>query len=275
MVNVNKYNNEDRIKLILKGVENGDYPETLFKYREIERAMQILKDCTFRFSSPARFNDPFDCSLDEVLKYDRNEISNWLDVMFSSESSLNNSEKLKGINKNDVIDALLNDEDNLVSIVNEYKNKAINSRGVLSLSKKVNEILLWSHYAGNQSGVAIELELKKDPSFFLMPRNMNYVDSYNPTNYINDSLETINQILSTKFSHWKYEDEVRIYKVDSADKDVKINPEAIKAIYFGVRTEDKDIQSIKKLCQLSHLQHVKFFKGEKVYGQFSIKFIHI
>ena len=275
MINTSEANNSYRIRLLLKGVEDGLYPATLFKYRGIKRATQILTDCTFRFSSPARFNDPFDCSLDEVFQYDRSEIEDWLNSMLSLEQFKDNPTLLQGVAKTDILNSLLEDNLKLASFIYEAKINAINSRGVLALSKKVDEILLWSHYAESQSGVAIELELKEDPSFFLMPRNMEYVDSYTPTNYITDSLGTVDKILSTKSSDWEYEDEIRIYKNNSADQDVTIKSKAIKAVYFGIKTENKDIQSIKELCQLPHLQHVKFFKGEKVYGQFKIKFIPI
>lgn len=275
MTDTNEIKNPERIELLLKGLRNGDFPATLFKYRGMKRAKQILTDFKFRFSSPAEFNDPFDCSLDEILQYDRSEIENWINNMLSSAVLNNDSMLTQGSDNTELLNYFLKDKEKLMSIIYEAKTKVINSRGVFALSKKVDDILLWSHYAESQSGVAIELELKEDPSFFLMPRNMEYVDSYTPTNYLTDSLGTVDKILSTKFSGWKYEDEMRIYKDNSADKDIVINPKAIKAVYFGIKAKSKDIQSIKELCQVSQLQHVNFFQGEKIYGQFKIKFMPI
>lgn len=275
MIDSSKYKNVDRIDLLLKALDDEVYPETLFKYRGVKRATQILTDLSFRFSSPASFNDPFDCSLDEVPHYKSSEIKSWLKSVFSSATFSKISSQFPGLNYRAALNPIQQDKRILTEWVRDAKENAINSRGVLALSKRFDEILLWSHYAESQAGVAIELELRKDPSFFLMPRNMDYEDVYTPTNYIADDFETIDKVLRTKSSHWKYEDEVRIYKKDTANKDVKINPKAIKSVYFGIKANDAAMQNIMAICQNPNLKHVKFFKGEKVYGQFKINFVPV
>ncbi len=51
--------------LIIKGINEGLYPESVYKFRTIEKANEILQSLEFYFSSAVNFNDPFDCALDE------------------------------------------------------------------------------------------------------------------------------------------------------------------------------------------------------------------
>lgn len=247
--------------MLLKGIEEGVYPETLFKFRHISRGKQILQDCEFRFSSPTAFNDPFDCSLDEVITYKMAEIKKWF-------SNFGGYSKIPLANRKHI-----EQDKNLVSKwVRDAKDKAINSRGVLALSRNVEEILLWSHYAEDHKGLAIELSLRDDLGFFIMPRVMKYEQHYSPTNYMSDPDGTVDAVLSKKYIKWEYEKEFRIYKKDSANINIPINPRAIKAVYFGLKTDLLEIENVKSICNVPTLSHVRFFQAEKVYGQFKLKF---
>ncbi|QCP62289.1 DUF2971 domain-containing protein [Pantoea sp. SO10] len=247
--------------LLLKGIEDGVYPENLFKFRTIKRGKQILRDCTFRFSSPTAFNDPFDCSLDEVTTYKMSEIKNF----FASNGGYSKIPR-------DRRDLIQQDKSVVSKWVKDAKDKAVNSRGVLALSGSVEEILLWSHYADNHKGLAIELSLREDLGFFLGPRIMKYYDEYTPTNYLSDPEGTVDAILSRKYVKWEYEKEFRIYKKDSANADIAINPYAIKSVYFGLKTEQSEIDDVRSICSTQALSHVRFFQAEKVYGKFKLSF---
>jgi len=58
-------NVEYKKELIQKGIDNGNFPNLLYKYRTIDQAKQILDNFSFWFATPDSFNDPFDCSLSE------------------------------------------------------------------------------------------------------------------------------------------------------------------------------------------------------------------
>lgn len=251
----------NRQALLLKGIEDGKFPENLFKFRHINRAKQILQDCTFRFSSPTAFNDPFDCSLDEVTTYKMSEIKKW----FNDNGGYKNIPRHRR--------KLIEQDKSIVSTwVKGAKEKAVNSRGVLALSGCVKEILLWSHYADDHKGLAIELSLRDDLDFFLAPRIMKYEDKYTPTNYLSDPEGTVDAILSKKYTKWEYEKEFRIYKNDSANADIAINPNAIKSVYFGLKTKQSEIDEVRSICNSQTLSHVRFFQAKKVYGKFELRF---
>ena len=59
-------------------------------------------------------------------------------------------------------------------MVIDTKNTAMNRRGILSLSANHNNILMWSHYLSNHTGLVICLDILADSEFFLMPMNINY-----------------------------------------------------------------------------------------------------
>jgi hypothetical protein len=54
--------NEEELKVTLKkAVDKGNMPNPLYKYRSFnQRSLQILKKGEIWFSSPLKFNDPFD-----------------------------------------------------------------------------------------------------------------------------------------------------------------------------------------------------------------------
>ena len=155
-------------------------------------------------------------------------------------------------------------------LIKKIKTKSVNGRGVLALSKTNENILLWSHYAENHTGVAIKLNVAKDPEFFVTPKNIVYTKQYVPLNYLRDSKKSILDTLSTKSMDWQYEEEVRVYKSNFGV--YKINPVAITDVFFGIKTHANDIAKIKNTCTRNGLNHVKFYKAEKKYGEFSLQF---
>lgn len=74
-----QYNPEALIPLVEKMINDGQLSRTLYTYMPIdlldERVKPIFQECKLWFSSPANFNDPFDCKIyprvpsDEELDY--------------------------------------------------------------------------------------------------------------------------------------------------------------------------------------------------------------
>lgn len=252
---------QEKAELVLKGIKTGRYPESVYKYRTIKQASQILQNFQFFFSSAANFNDPFDCALDEVVQYTQSDFSAWLSGMPSSVSKAE---------KQIFIELYKNSGQEFNEQIKKLKNQNINSKGVLALSKTNENILLWSHYAENHTGVAIKLNITKDLNFFTTPINIEYTDKYTPLNFLTEPLKSIEQTLSKKSIDWEYEKEFRIYKNTIGLQ--KINPEAITDVFFGIKTSKDDIQKIKSICNNKELSHVNFYKAEKTYGEFSMYF---
>ena len=62
-----QYNPEALIPLVEKMINDGQLSRTLYTYMPIdlldERVKPIFQECKLWFSSPANFNDPFDCKI--------------------------------------------------------------------------------------------------------------------------------------------------------------------------------------------------------------------
>ncbi|APW88871.1 hypothetical protein KLVA_32190 [Klebsiella variicola] len=247
--------------LIIKGINEGLYPESVYKFRTIEKANEILQSLEFYFSSAVNFNDPFDCALDEEKKYSLSDFNTWIN---SFQNELTDAQR-------QILTKMHTQNGQAFhNLVEKIKSKAVNNRGVLALSKTNENILLWSHYAKNHTGVAIKLNIAKDPEFFVTPKNIIYTKQYNPLNYLRDSKKSIQDTLSIKSIDWEYEEEIRVYK--STVGVHKIDPLAITDVFFGIKTQKNDIAKIKNTCSENGLNHVKFYQAEKKYGEFALHF---
>lgn len=253
-----------KVALLKKGVNEGLYPEKVYKFRSISKALKIIVNLEFYFASADSFNDPFDCSLDDVSQYAQGDLDDYVKTI----DKLSTQAEIEGLKK-----AFTRNSTELSSRIKEIKKKYINQRGILALSEEKSNILLWSHYSDNHQGLTIELDLLGDPEFFLFPRKMEYKSEYKPINYLKDPEASINTILQTKSIDWSYEKELRIYKAKSGL--YKINPLAITGIYFGVKTSDEDIRTIRNACNNNLLNHVNFYQAKKIFGEFKLEFIKI
>lgn len=245
-------------KIILTEINDGECPHVLYKYRTIKQAKQILTNQSFWFATADSFNDPFDCSLSDVGNYTIDDV-----IYFLREQEYDEAEI------NELVTLFNKDQSILDEFIASVTKQDISNRGILSLSENATNILMWSHYAQNHEGVAIGLELKNDLDFFVLPIKIFYHETYTPLDLLNDSIDSSLRSLHTKSIDWKYEQEYRIYKEHSGL--YKINASAIKEIIFGVKTTDKDIRSIKRLCKKLNLTHVCFKKAYKIHGKFEIE----
>ena len=149
-----------------------------------------------------------------------------------------------------------------VFLDNSYSNaskKIFNKHGILCLSESKNNILMWSHYAKNHSGVMFELnknKLELDQSISM--EKIKYQDNIPICNY--DELLGINPSLSEnkglfeksiliKSGSWSYEDEVRLLrKISNDDRLHPFPKESFNAIYLGCKIEsEKKKEIIRKV----------------------------
>ncbi|MEZ7188538.1 DUF2971 domain-containing protein [Pseudoalteromonas sp. DY56-GL22] len=223
---------ETKKSLLMKGLDNGSYPEVLYKYRTIEQLEMILSNNSFWFAPPNTFNDPFDCSLSEVNSYKLEDARTHFLSLGMTEKQVNDS-----------IEMFRKDPSELQELVNKVKDKTINDKGVLSLSSCYDDILMWSHYADYHRGAVIGLEVRKDLEFFIMPIKIDYRDTYEVLNYLKDPSKALTDTLKVKSTEWSYEKEIRIYKNGSGL--YTVNPKAIKEIRFGVNSPDLIIKKYK------------------------------
>lgn len=93
-----------------------------------------------------------------------------------------------------------------------FKNKLDSKNGLLCFCRNWHHPILWAHYAENHSGLCLGFDI---PDY--LPTNVHYVASRLAwPNVLDEAF--VQRLLLTKFVHWSYEDECRIYTgLDKAD----------------------------------------------------------
>ncbi len=222
----------------------------IFKYAKPDTVHQILLHGTLLFSSPTKFNDPFDVSIQTIAPYDlignRTQSFNPLiDIILAKNLPDGNGSKLyqkislmhsamksaSEEKRQEVKNMPQNDVWNLAGLVESHDilltdlKTQIESVGIFCASKTPNNHLLWAHYAEDHTGAVIEFSpnLEKD-SMFRLTEEVIYSNERphlytSPKDFMEKSLlwktndiitDYHKRITLTKSLHWSYEEELRL-----------------------------------------------------------------
>lgn len=180
----------------------------VYKYLSRNNGLRVLLKKTLKFSRPYEFNDPFDC-YEELIKFDLTQefinehIRKGILVLDEYQKSLSNEELLQQLQKE--VYTFENDD-----VTGVFKNLFDKIR-ISCFSKTYNDILMWSHYGDKHEGICIGFNyqgLRK--TFGFLPVNVEYKCKFDKVDYCNDELRAQKYFISTKSSHWEYEQEVRL-----------------------------------------------------------------
>ncbi|MDN5061334.1 DUF2971 domain-containing protein [Aliarcobacter butzleri] len=249
-----------------------ELPKFLYKYRNFEDPymINIIKNSSLYFSQVKNFNDPFDLRLDFKQSYTKQErLSHIKYLSKENGSDPNHYKKLK---------KKARDPKEFNKIKEESFYKVFNNISILSLSSDPKNILMWSHYAHNHTGLVFEFTEKFNSSRFLQIQKVKYKNDYSlldltkNTNFIK---KEIGELLLTKYSDWQYEQEYRILNINDDPGEKSFNKLELTSIIFGLETANENIEMIKKLCAENGFGHVKFKRTEKVYGKFELKIVDL
>jgi hypothetical protein len=79
--------------------------------------------------------------------------------------------------------------------------------GLVCLSANWHDPVLWAHYSEKHTGLCIGFEIPDDVAFVrYVPKPLQF-----PANFNTDDIELGRRFLFTKYEHWAYEEEVRIF----------------------------------------------------------------
>jgi hypothetical protein len=89
--------------------------------------------------------------------------------------------------------------------LNKTKEQLSEVRGILCFSRNWSNPVQWSHYASNHKGICLGFEI--DDSLL---SKVDYIESrYELPQKFDESF--MNKLLTSKFNHWVYEDEYRMF----------------------------------------------------------------
>lgn len=237
-------------------IEKKKMPRFLFKYMTIKGAMRFLENAELLYSRPSDFNDPFDCKsyvdINGTMRKDWYKLFSKQPPMFPGALEY-------------FVDRAMIDPDYAQQIVQNSLEHAKESTGILCLTTKNDNILMWSHYSDCHKGVCIKFDMSRDSRSFYFPKRVVYGDKYMSFNFVeNPNLFT--ESLFHKSQDWKYEDEYRVVKTEGYGLHT-INKECVASIIFGCKTNQEDENEIRKKIEENHfnVQFQRAVQSEQSY----------
>lgn len=225
----------------------------LYKYLSPER-IDILENCHIRFTQSAAFNDPFEIKPHINSIAPENELRRQLREMLpdrlrqeylklppQAQALLPYEQYLVFANRQ--MESAMPDALSLANILVPIGQTGIamlaDQLGILSLTEKPDNLLMWAHYAASHEGFVIGVD--EGHPFFNSPngtadefrrlRKVKYVEK-RPS--LPMSQLTGDDVLLTKSSQWSYENEWRILRpLQEADKVIEASPYPIHLFSFS------------------------------------------
>ena len=223
-----------------------------------------IKDSALYFNTPDSFNDPFDNAPSYNISVEsRRELIN----RFVQDN--------RGKCSDDLLDEVRNisaSEFNTIFKNTDYNKLHNAKRGITCFSRDNANILMWSHYANNHSGVCLGFDIDESDKhlekFFDETKNqklfpngkafrlfpMTYVSfDERPSIDMTDEQKSWEEILTFKSDLWKYEKEVRIM-VHSYDqiifpRTLRYQTNCLKEIICGANMKLKTFIRLKNFIE--------------------------
>jgi hypothetical protein len=270
---------------------NNEIPNRIFKYRSFDKDGHFkgfLKRNELYFSSPVKFNDPFDCRI--VPTFEKCNKDEFYKKVFEHNKErhpkLSNAELKKMTDKNFAENyAIIRDPKLFSKRVNEMMDSLI---GVFTLTEDNTNILMWSHYADSHKGFCVEYDSQRLLQIcynyakigdFIVAIKVKYSSIYpqiNPYKLNHDDEDYLDYMdcLTVKSEVWSYEKEWRLIYSRHPNEALSFPDNIVKAIYFGVNCSDENINTVKNLTKEKKIIP-KFYKAELRKREFGIEFIPI
>lgn len=240
---------------------NETLPDYFYKFTNVERSIEIIKEKKLWFSKPENFNDPFDCNIN-LIDFEPNE--DQIKMVINDKLLGNRKVKREEIRKN---------KRNAYRIRNQFAeqaNEMYQNSGVCCFSEGNDNILLWGHYADNHKGICLKFT-NGISEIATMTGKVNYKDKLEKASFFNDRGNAVYNLIFTKSKDWNYEKEIRCLRIlDYGKTDFPI--EHLTEIIFGCRTEKSSIKKIKSQVSKLKLNHIKFSQAKQTKSSFELKF---
>jgi hypothetical protein len=283
-----------------------------FKYVTAETAKIILESGNLRWSSPALFNDPFDVQFDLHLEYEEqtivDHIADELWEIYSGRKELMPANELgrmfqfflrrvPGLSREQLfgkqqlrsaISGSVNKTKELIPGLHAHQRKLLQASKLFCVSEVHDNILMWSHYARDHTGVVLEFDTDKNTDSPLMraervvyskrmPRLMTQADMvrfFSGQARMDESV-IMHDSIFTKAEDWSYEREWRVWLpgTDAAKPFLDLGYEIAElvGIYFGCRISDENQQTLVNLTARS-APHLAKYRAKKSAREFLLEF---
>lgn len=233
-------------------LSEGEEPTKLYKYMsmavdKLERVRDVLCNHHVYCSAAKWFNDPFDLrpvfdlqAPGKAMRKGLESTARRLEPHLSRAERRTKSRKMlkESLGARGLPDTQAKFEEGMAKFLTEKV-------GVLCLTTKSDDILMWSHYADAHRGVCLEFEA--GDNFAGEAQKVLYSTERVPiVPYVDDTANAMSKALLTKSSHWIYEDEWRYLRVKHGPGRQAFDPHTLTAVIIGAVASAETVQYIEQ-----------------------------
>ena len=243
-----------------------DLPEKVYKYRTWNNGFHknILLHNELYLASPKEINDPFDCRIPPNFKNQTPEEKE----KYITDLAVRKYDEVQrqGLDMKKVLSDFEKRMDNPEKFQREAENYIYEQQnkhyGILSLSKRWNGILLWSHYSDSHKGFCVGFWTEKmlKTGLFGKAGLVNYDVEFpeiKPT-VAKDKMSVTKKAFiqtHTKSEDWTYEEEFRFLNVFFPDEPkpferiIQVPDSVFSDVTIGINVSDADKEEIIEVCK--------------------------
>lgn len=284
--------------------------KNFYKYMSAETAKIVLQTGKLRWSSPVLFNDPFDVQFDLHIEYDResvvtkvlqiiidgyegrvpiaagNLLGDLLAIMRDRLPGKFSGAELRENLTPAIYQGMQKEEARLPKTHEEIRTTIADFK-LLCFTEVFDNILMWSHYSNEHTGVVLEFScIEKFDSVWGVAKPVKYMDRmpllFDEERFVGlmPGREAIGEerifenAVFVKAIDWAYEREWRI--AGGTDKtqnteDISFYAEEITAVYLGCRTGQQDAADLRQIIDRVY-PHASVYRGKKSPRRFALEF---
>ena len=238
-----------------------------------ENTFKNLSNNQIWFSSPLKFNDPFDFFVPYSLNFTDNEFRNII-PKYPNISDDYYEQMLLFYKKNPKV---------LEEWIEKGRKRFTSKTKIACFCEEKSNIIMWSHYADSHEGLCLKFDSSYDNCFFhednwdyhKMPiKKVIYPKEIKKINYFKDNNNFFINCAYTKFHQWYYEKEHRIISTVDA---IQYNKDCLVEVNFGCKLKPTDdvVTNIIERIKSYNYPKVKFIQAIKRKNRFGLKFEEI
>lgn len=227
----------------------------LYKYRSLtgpayEYTLDVIRKRQLYFSSPDKFNDPFEFRPIISMECTDAEFSSYLDGLYARRMPWMNRTQ-----RRESVAAVMRDKSRnhrsteAAKVMTESMAQLTRKCGVFCLSEDPANLLMWAHYADCHAGICIGFDGASTNTFFGRAQSVSYSSAYPVVNIIRDHPKSFHEKgVLTKADFWAYEKEWRIIEHEKGAGVYQFNVNDMEEIVFGLNTPAASVSAVKAAC---------------------------
>jgi hypothetical protein len=260
-------------------------PKALYKYRDFSvNTLQLLTYEQVYYASPAKFNDPLDCDPTLQIDIELKSLERLCYKMLEGRVGDENARKKIGHHRymstehGDYRTNAAAEEcyrQDLLAEIRDLLFGEFEAVGVLSMARRWNCPLMWSHYADQHRGLCIGYDLRENACPNIRPINYGGSRSIKLSDLVawkidgsESSAKRVRDIFFfSKAANWRYEREWRDLADEAGSSPA---PFRIREIYFGWRCSHIVVVNVVKLL-MDSARAIKFYHVHPHEDSFRLK----